>query len=179
MTSERPTLFYAVPAFFAALCGSDIADDTFASVRHAVSAAEALPAETWRRFKDRFGVEILDGIGSTEDHELLSRLYAGGGRMLYAPQMLVMARVDVDRCARGYHRRWHEGHGRFHALMRSPEMERARMSLLGVPAHLFRSAARDAAGLFAAVISADWDRAFAAVLRLRFFNGFVRTRVAG
>jgi acyl-coenzyme A synthetase/AMP-(fatty) acid ligase len=63
---ERPTLFFAIPTFYAALNASDIPDDTFASVRLAVSAAESLPAETWHRFHDRFGVEILDGIGSTE-----------------------------------------------------------------------------------------------------------------
>jgi benzoate-CoA ligase family protein len=64
--TEQPTLFFAIPTFYAALNASDIPDDTFASVRLAVSAAEALPAETWHRFHDRFGVEILDGIGSTE-----------------------------------------------------------------------------------------------------------------
>ena len=64
--AQRPTLFFGVPTFYAALLGSDIADDTFASVRQAVSAGEALPAELFRRFQDRFGVEILDGIGSTE-----------------------------------------------------------------------------------------------------------------
>ena len=42
------------------------AGDTFASVRHGVSAGEALPAELFVRFRERFGVEILDGIGSTE-----------------------------------------------------------------------------------------------------------------
>ena len=36
------------------------------SVRLAASAAEPLPAEIFRRWKERFGVEILDGIGSTE-----------------------------------------------------------------------------------------------------------------
>ena len=55
-----------IPAFYAALNASSIPDDTFRSVRLGVSAAEALPAETWHRFHDRFGVEILDGIGSTE-----------------------------------------------------------------------------------------------------------------
>ena len=63
---HEPTLFFGIPAFYAALNASDIADDTFRSVRLAVSAAESLPAETWHRFHDRFGVEILDGIGSTE-----------------------------------------------------------------------------------------------------------------
>jgi benzoate-CoA ligase len=62
----RPTLFFCIPTFYAALLASDVPDDTFASVRYGVSAAEALPAEVFGRFRDRFGVEILDGIGSTE-----------------------------------------------------------------------------------------------------------------
>jgi len=41
-------------------------DYALRSVRLAVSAAEPLPAEVFRRWKERFGVEILDGIGSTE-----------------------------------------------------------------------------------------------------------------
>jgi benzoate-CoA ligase family protein len=62
----EPTLFFCIPTFYAALSASDLAPDTFASVRHAVSAAEPLPADTYHRFADRFGVRILDGIGSTE-----------------------------------------------------------------------------------------------------------------
>jgi benzoate-CoA ligase family protein len=62
----RPTLFFCIPTFYSALLASDIPDDTFASVRFGVSAAEALPADLFERFRDRFGVEILDGIGSTE-----------------------------------------------------------------------------------------------------------------
>ena len=60
------TLFFCIPTFYAALLASDIADDTFEGVRWGVSAAEALPAETFERFRTRFGVTILDGIGSTE-----------------------------------------------------------------------------------------------------------------
>ena len=121
---------------------------------------------------------VRNGIGSTEDHELLTRLYAAGGRMLYHPKMLVMARVQSERCDRTYHRRWHEGHGRFHAMMREPSVERARLSPLGVPGHLLRSAARDASAWVSSILRADWDRAFDAELRLRFFKGFVWTRVA-
>ena len=66
VAAERPTLFFCIPTFYAALTNSDLPDDTFASVRLGVSAAEALPAETFLRFRDRFGVTILDGIGSTE-----------------------------------------------------------------------------------------------------------------
>jgi benzoate-CoA ligase family protein len=64
--AERPTLFFAVPTFYAAVLASDIPDDTFSSVRQAVSAGEPLPAVLYERFRERFGVEILDGIGSTE-----------------------------------------------------------------------------------------------------------------
>ena len=66
MARHRPTLFFAVPTFFAALVAADIPDSTFAPLRQAVSAGEALPAELFSRFRERFGVEILDGIGSTE-----------------------------------------------------------------------------------------------------------------
>ncbi|WTW99707.1 benzoate-CoA ligase family protein [Streptomycetaceae bacterium NBC_01309] len=67
IAADRPTLFFAGPTFFAALLHStDVPEDTFATVRFAVSAGEALPAELYARFLDRFGVEIVDGIGSTE-----------------------------------------------------------------------------------------------------------------
>ncbi|MFG1968560.1 benzoate-CoA ligase family protein [Nonomuraea fuscirosea] len=66
VAAERPTLFFAGPTFYAALLAAGIPDDAFASVRLGVSAGEALPAEILRRFTGRFGVEIIDGLGSTE-----------------------------------------------------------------------------------------------------------------
>jgi benzoate-CoA ligase len=44
----------------------DGADFDLSSIRYGVSAGESLPAALFERFKQRFGVEILDGIGSTE-----------------------------------------------------------------------------------------------------------------
>ena len=41
-------------------------DYDLSSIRLCVSAAEALPARVWRRWKETFGSVILDGIGSTE-----------------------------------------------------------------------------------------------------------------
>jgi benzoate-CoA ligase len=64
--ADKPTLFFGVPTFYGAVLAGDIPDDTFASVRVAVSAGEPLPSVLFERFRDRFGVEILDGIGSTE-----------------------------------------------------------------------------------------------------------------
>jgi benzoate-CoA ligase family protein len=62
----RPTLFFSVPSNYAALLACDAPADAFAGVRWAVSAGEALPAAIYHRFRERFGVEILDAIGSTE-----------------------------------------------------------------------------------------------------------------
>ena len=66
VSKDRPTIFCAVPTFFAHLVASGLPDDTFASVRIATSAGEPLPAPLQRRFTERFGVEVIDGIGSTE-----------------------------------------------------------------------------------------------------------------
>jgi 4-hydroxybenzoate-CoA ligase len=69
---HRPTLFFSVPTNYGMLLahpppqGRGERDFDLSSVRHAVSAGEALPESLYRRFKDRFGVEILDAIGSTE-----------------------------------------------------------------------------------------------------------------
>jgi benzoate-CoA ligase family protein len=64
----RPTVFFAVPTFYAALLreAEQGLKVDFSSIRIAVSAGESLPAEIFERFRERFGLEILDGIGSTE-----------------------------------------------------------------------------------------------------------------
>lgn len=66
VAQHAPTHFFCIPTFYAALLASELPGDAFASVRWAISAAEPLPAETFERFRERFGVTILDGIGSTE-----------------------------------------------------------------------------------------------------------------
>jgi len=90
VASERPSLFFSVPALYAAMLkaadhsdqttlnagrsdpatlnadrGSDTTVD-FSSVRGCVSAAEALPAAILARWRELTGVPILDGVGSTE-----------------------------------------------------------------------------------------------------------------
>ena len=61
----RPTFFFGVPTLYAAMLQVEGKKD-LSSIRYAVSAGEALPADLYHRFKERFGVSILDGIGSTE-----------------------------------------------------------------------------------------------------------------
>jgi benzoate-CoA ligase family protein len=63
----RPTLFFSVPALYAAMVrAAGVSDVDFSSVRACVSAAEALPAAVLARWQAMTGVPILDGIGSTE-----------------------------------------------------------------------------------------------------------------
>ncbi len=64
---RRPTLFFSAPTLYNAILNFEGAiTRDLSSIRHCVAAAEALPAEVWRRWKDAFGLTILDGVGSTE-----------------------------------------------------------------------------------------------------------------
>ena len=120
---------------------------------------------------------VKDGIGSLEDHEFLLRMLRVGRRGVYDPRIVVHADVQEDRLTREYHRRWHAGHGHFHALLRSEHMEQTRLGTLrGVPAHLYRQALGDVIGLARAYARRAPDRAFYHEVRLRFFRGFFRTR---
>jgi benzoate-CoA ligase family protein len=63
----KPTLFFSVPTLYNAILNYPDAENyDLSSIRLCVSAAEALPAGMWRRWKETFGLTILDGIGSTE-----------------------------------------------------------------------------------------------------------------
>jgi benzoate-CoA ligase family protein len=68
IAAERPTVFYGVPTAYAALLAAAEggASCDLSSVRACISAGEALPRPLFERWKARFGLEILDGIGSTE-----------------------------------------------------------------------------------------------------------------
>ncbi|MBV9259039.1 MAG: benzoate-CoA ligase family protein, partial [Ktedonobacteraceae bacterium] len=65
---HKPTIFFGVPTLYAGMLAVPDADKRFdfSSVRLCVSAGEALPADIQQRWKQKFSVDILDGIGSTE-----------------------------------------------------------------------------------------------------------------
>ena len=67
LREHRPTIFYGVPTLFGALLASpELPRKEELALRVCTSAGEALPADLGRRWTGHFGVEILDGIGSTE-----------------------------------------------------------------------------------------------------------------
>ena len=63
----QPTVFFGAPTGFAGMLASpNLPDKKDLSLRLASSAGEALPAELGQRFSEHFGIEVIDGIGSTE-----------------------------------------------------------------------------------------------------------------
>jgi 4-hydroxybenzoate-CoA ligase len=68
MRRHHPTIFYAVPTLYAALLAHRELGACVGSnrLRMCVSAGEALPAALGKRWQDVVGVDILDGLGSTE-----------------------------------------------------------------------------------------------------------------
>ena len=68
IAEHQPTLFYGAPTLYAALLAHSGLGPKAGSarLRHCVSAGEALPAPVGERWSEVVGVDILDGIGSTE-----------------------------------------------------------------------------------------------------------------
>ena len=66
LRAEKPTFFFGVPTLFAGILADQTATDLGGRLRFCVSAGEPLPREIGLRWRERYGVDILDGIGSTE-----------------------------------------------------------------------------------------------------------------
>jgi len=65
LAGNKPTVFFGVPTLYAAMLASP-AFPAGLALRSCVSAGEALPPQIAKGFRDRTGIDILDGIGSTE-----------------------------------------------------------------------------------------------------------------
>jgi benzoate-CoA ligase len=67
LREHRVSIFYGVPTLYAAMLSSPgLPAREDVRLRRCVSAGEALPEEIGRRWTRHFGVDVLDGIGSTE-----------------------------------------------------------------------------------------------------------------
>ncbi len=74
----RPTILTSVPTMIGAMLNDPGgAGRDLSSLRLVLSAGEALPPELYRRWKETFGVEILDGIGSAEMFHIYISNYPG------------------------------------------------------------------------------------------------------
>jgi benzoate-CoA ligase len=102
LRQHQPTIFYGVPTLYAALLASpEFPAREALGLRICTSAGEALPVEIGKRWSAHFGVDILDGIGSTEMlHIFLSNRpgdvrYGTTGRPVPGYQVRL---VDDDGC---------------------------------------------------------------------------------
>lgn len=68
----RPTILFNAPTGYASMLAIDDLTERYdlSSLRIGVSAGEALPAPVWHEFKERTGLELIDGIGSTENFHI-------------------------------------------------------------------------------------------------------------
>jgi benzoate-CoA ligase len=67
LTEKKPTVFFGVPTLYAAMLNSaEFPQRSAINLKTCVSAGEALPPQIAKTFKERTGLDILDGIGSTE-----------------------------------------------------------------------------------------------------------------
>src|ERR1700754_1801262 len=68
MNKYHPSIFYGVPTLFSAMLNEETLKNAGGGsrLRICTSAGEALPESVGNSWKSRFGVDILDGVGSTE-----------------------------------------------------------------------------------------------------------------
>ena len=68
----KPTILYNAPTSYAAILAVENFTEKYdlSSLRLCVSAGEALPAPLWHRWKEATGLDIIDGIGSTENFHI-------------------------------------------------------------------------------------------------------------
>jgi len=79
---HRPTIFFGVPVVYRMLLEHhrNVSPLETSSLRFCVSAGEALPAQLGEDWQKTFGVEVLDGIGSTEMLHMWMSNHSGDAR---------------------------------------------------------------------------------------------------
>ena len=81
LREHRATIFYGVPTLYGLMLASpELPARGELALRLCTSAGEALPADLGRRWTERLGNEILDGIGSTEMLHIFLSNRPGEGR---------------------------------------------------------------------------------------------------
>lgn len=95
LIDHQPSLFFGAPTgYVAMLAAADKPSPDQLALRLAVSAGEALPADLAKRFSKHFGIDVIDGIGSTEMlHIFLSNI---PGRVRYGSSGYPVPGYDIE-----------------------------------------------------------------------------------
>jgi glycosyltransferase involved in cell wall biosynthesis len=113
-----------------------------------------------------------------QDQQWLERLFERGGFGVYMPAIAVSSPISPERLEKQYHRRWHYGRGRFLARMRLPRLEATRTGrLFDVPAHMWRSCARETLATILDTLLRRRAAAFHHLCAALCDAGFIRERV--
>jgi GT2 family glycosyltransferase len=136
-----------------------------------------------KRVFDRIGVFSPD-FPRSEDTELLLRLWRGGGRSLYVPDMITHAAVQTERLTKDYHRRWHSNIGGCNARMSLEELSDPVLGLrdacptiprvFGAPRFAFRQLASEVVRWGIASLAGHEDAAFSHETRVRLLGAYIR-----
>lgn len=113
---------------------------------------------------------VKNSIGSTEDWDWEVKVWNYGGHGMYVPNVVCYTEVPQDRLTKSYHRRWHFGNGKFHAISRRPELQGGRR-IAGVPLFLYRQGLQSA---WDALRHVRDERAFSYELRFWYHLGVIR-----
>ncbi|MBV9760467.1 MAG: glycosyltransferase family 2 protein [Acidobacteriaceae bacterium] len=135
--------------------------------RRALERAGLFPLGTQR---------VKDSVGSSEDYEWELEVWKYGGYGVYVPDIVCYCEVPPSRLKKGYHRRWHLGHGKFNALARRRDFEGGRWRFLDVPAFVYRQILGAGFGTVAQSIRGNPAAAFEQENYLLFYFGFIRER---
>lgn len=136
-------------------------------------------------FRPEMG-RIKDGIGSTEDHELQLRIWQQGGQGLYVPEIIMFTEVPSERLTKSYHRRWHQGHGKYCAMMNLGEIidKDGRLrgktdnvtTLFGTPGFLYRELIAESVRLLGATLRRRESKSLQYENKIRHLVGYIKKR---
>lgn len=92
---HRPTILVSVPTMMQAMLDDPAAaEQSLGSLRLCTSAGEALPASLHRRWLERFGIPVLDGMGSSEAYHIF--ISGSPGRVRVGSMGEAVPGYDVD-----------------------------------------------------------------------------------
>lgn len=94
---DRISVFLAVPSMLVAIArDKTVPADTFQGVRLPICGGEPLSPELWSEYRDRFGIELLEGYGLTETSPVVAANVPGANR----PGTVGRALSVVETCVR-------------------------------------------------------------------------------
>ncbi len=156
---------------------SDLGDEPFVVSREKPNCLVGASLCVRRRALQKAGLfntatqRVKDSVGSTEDWDWQVQVWNYGGYGVYVPYILCYAEVPQDRLKKSYHRSWHLGNGKFHAISGRRELDGSHQ-FCGVPLFVYRLALQTA---WRAIRDTCFrhQHAFAHELRSYYYAGYI------